>query len=220
MRWVLLVLLCALAATNASAAGFGLYVGTAPEVGRFDIRADPGTEWNFSGGLLIDSNVARNRLFNYRLALGYQYTYLDLNPPFLGFEGDEGHGLSINQSFGFGLVRSRRFRIWAGPALRIAGSHHSGQWRLDPWLPGGYIRVSMPAYLTIQVGIGPELGINLHTGKFGSITLSGGYQVTYDLKIWTTGRSTRDLRGHTLSSGAHIVFANLGFLFRTPGDVF
>jgi len=220
MRWILLILLCTLAATHASAAGFGLYVGTAPEVGRFDIPADPGTEWNFSGGILIDSNVARNRLFNYRIALGYQYTYLDLDRPFRGFGGSEGHGLSINQSFGFGLVRSRRFRIWAGPALRIAGSYHSGQTRLDPLFPGGFSRVSTPAYATVQVGIGPELGINLHTGKVGSVTLSGGYQVTYDLRIWTRGRIDKDSGLSASSSGAHVVFANLGFLFRTPGDVF
>jgi hypothetical protein len=206
MRWGLLILLCSLTATHASAAGYGLYVGTAPEVGRFDIPADPGTEWNFSGGLLIDSNVARNRLFNYRLALGYQYTTFDLDRPFSDFVDDEGHGFSINQSFGLGLVRSRRFRIWAGPAYPLSG--------------GGVNRVSLPAYGTIQVGIGPELGINLHTGKVGSITLSGGYQVTYDLRIWTTGRTTRDGGVSTSSSGAHIVFANLGFLFRTPGDVF
>ena len=69
-------------------------------------------EYGFLGaGLVLDSCLAKNQLFNYRLQLGYQK---DLKYP-----DYPTHKISMNNYFGFGIVRMKYFRWWLGPQLGL-----------------------------------------------------------------------------------------------------
>lgn len=63
-------------------------------------------------GLVVDSNISGNRLFNYRFS-----GLWETNKPGSG-DGLEFTGLSITHDFGFGIIRNRDIRLWMGPRIQ------------------------------------------------------------------------------------------------------
>ncbi len=64
-----------------------------------------------SGGLIFDTAVADDTLFNYRLNLGFggwQHSFDDSDVKYRGFH------YSFLNSFGFGTVRTPHLRFWLG----------------------------------------------------------------------------------------------------------
>ncbi len=128
---------------HSNAAGFGLYAvqgaGDADFTGYYynDISMD--TEQS-AFGLVFDTNLSKNRVFNYRLGIERGTTsYKNADEVKL----DEN---AITHDFGFALVREENLRAWIGPELRVAiqsGQDSSG----NDWNGG-------------SLGLGPAVGMN------------------------------------------------------------
>jgi hypothetical protein len=74
-----------------------------------------GTQWEEEGlsgyGLVLDSNIGKNKLYNYRLNIeSNRIKVVD------GIEYDK---TAIVNTFGFALYRNKRVRVFMGPRLNI-----------------------------------------------------------------------------------------------------
>lgn len=184
---IVVIFLLIWSAPEALATGFGFY-GT---LGKGTLKFED--EWwavNAHGdsregtgiigtGMVIDSNVAQNQLFNYRLNLGYEKLDIDFDQ---AGETDRLESVVIDQDFGLALYKSDTTRIWFGPEQRIFFSHDE-----------------------FGLGIGPALGINLHTSPEASVALKLGF-----LFSGFAAFSDYDKESHA--------FLNLAILFRSEGD--
>lgn len=176
-------------APDALATGFGLY-GT---FGKGTIKFDNG--WFASGshdtsredaefigsGMVIDTNVARDQVFNYRLNLGYEKLTFDSDRE---SETDRLESTVIDQDFGMALYKSDKTRVWIGPEQRILFSHDE-----------------------FGLGIGPVLGINLHTSQEATVALKLGF-------LFSGFAFSGDYEKESHA------FLNLAILFRTADDHF
>jgi len=117
-----------------------------------DVKADYDTSLGF--GLMYDTNVGENKLFNYRLGLEYIK---------VGIDSIQGNTSSTSNSrfdivntLGFGVVRTENIRFWIGPRINIAynGSIGGAGTSSSAW----------------EVGLAPAVGINVeltHEMVFG-----------------------------------------------------
>lgn len=162
-----LILFCVLVWNgNALASGIGFYVqgggGTAEWEaddlrGQFDFDSDS----RHGGlGIVYDSNVSQNSLFNYRAYLGYERAVHDPDNDFGDIKLDS---IVFDQDFGFGLYRSGSLRLWVGPEVRI--SYSSGR-------PDDADDLKFKLF---GIGAGPVAGVNFHINSTLSLCLKGGF---------------------------------------------
>jgi hypothetical protein len=199
---VLITVACLLVwlAPDAMATGFGFYGTLGKGTIRFDKEiyswVDPDSDnsredTEFIGaGMVLDSAVARDRVFNYRLNVGYEKLKVEfdrpeseINLPESGL--DQLESVVIDQDFGLAIYRSDLTRIWFGPELRIFFSHDE-----------------------FGMGLGPVLGINLHTGREASVALKLGFLFS----DFADGVFSSDYEKESHA------FVNLAVLFRSAGD--
>ena len=197
-------------AASPAAASFGLYFDTAigdvmpeaPYAGGVKYKTT-----RLSAGITTDSAVAKDKLFNYRMNLGYENVRERLD----GF-GTFGiyHGASFENIFGFGVYRSKLMRVWLGPSLRIA----SGV--LDK---GSVLGAALPAGRAIRfTGAGGlATGVNFHTGNLGSAALTIGYQFGYNGTFLTGGGAAVP---SALNGTEHRINFGFAYYFRGEGDRF
>jgi hypothetical protein len=215
-------------APNAGAAGYGAYFEYAnafdgkftnafddyPYGGSTDIDY---TEDHYGVGFTFDTAVASDSLFNYRLDIGYQHVAAkyEAKSNLVKLEGSEdGDGISIDNVFGFGIVRNSRMRLWVGPAVRIS---------TDFFSPSGY-----SDYYDFGIGAGPEIGLNFHVNDRISLGLTAGYQILYSLSVTdNNGRycdynsgSCYDYNYDSIDGYEQTAFVKLVVLFRTGDDTF
>ncbi|MCU0849621.1 MAG: hypothetical protein MUD12_17205 [Spirochaetes bacterium] len=67
----------------------------------------------YGGGIVLDSNVASDNLFNYRAELGFHYLTFPHN------RGMNSYMASTVHYFGFGIVRNESIRFWVGPQVTL-----------------------------------------------------------------------------------------------------
>ena len=201
-RYILLVGAALLLAGSVQAAGFGAYLEYAPAGGYVEdgpYRMDYSTN-KVGVGFAFDTNVAKNSLFNYRLNLGYQHSWREYD---FGIE-EAYNGFTMNHAFGFALYRSPSWRLWLGPALRL-----SADVLHEDRIAGRVVNLS--------IGAGPQLGLNVHTGKHVSLAFSAAYQYLYAGLVHSYDNySDTD----TYDGGQHLGSLNLTFLFRTKSDLY
>ena len=101
-------------------------------------------------GLVLDSNIKRNRLYSYRLNL--EKTEVETES---GVEFDR---FSIVNTFGFRLFTNDRVRVWMGPRLNIGIEERRG---------GDGVEVS----------IAPAMGVNVHLGSVVSLGFDLDYKI-------------------------------------------
>lgn len=188
-------------APSALATGLGLYFeygnvfdGQLDHTIAGDVDFD---EDHFGGGFAFDTNVANDRLFNYRLDVGYQHVDGDYGP----FGDLDGDGLVLHNAFGFGVFRNDRVRVWLGPAVRLSFDFFD----------------EVPVFdnvFKLGVGLGPEVGINLHTGDLVSLGLTAGYQFRYVLAVPDDSAFSNE------DGYEHMAFIKMHLLFRLSGDSF
>jgi hypothetical protein len=199
IHWTYSVLLAGaglLFAASVEAAGYGAYFEYGRAMGEIE-HFDYDTN-KFGAGFVVDTNVAKNRLFNYRFTLGYQHSKREFN------NGDEGdfNGVTMNHAFGFGLYRSPALRLWAGPAIRLSADvlHED----LDD-----------VAVVNLSAGGGLQLGLNAHAGNRFSLAISFAYQYLYvgEIVVWDDYDDADRFDGRN-----HLCTLNVSFLFRSAGD--
>ena len=169
--------------TTAHAAGIGLYgAGGTPMINWKYNRTDFGstTDHCYGGGLVVDSAVAKDTLFNYRFTAGYERYGSDNRFLFTEPGSKTAHKFDMCHSFGFGLVRTEAMRFWVGPQI---GAHyiHSSDFPHDRYaiipyyyLPGTGLVYSVGGLLpaphtkkasAIGVDVLLALGVNFNIGE-------------------------------------------------------
>lgn len=139
-----------------------------------DVWADLDTETDSVGlGVVFDSNLAQDRLFNYRLNASLEFVDQEVGQA--GLENQvQGTSFSFDQTFGFGFIRTPDVRVFVGPSL------HLGIGGIDD-----HIRVQGNRFsyeqTTFTAGLGPELGINYHVGRH--LTFSTSAFVRYGFQV-------------------------------------
>lgn len=189
----------------ASAVGYGLSVkyghaqGTLAEVDDEFDDLDL-TAHGVEVGFVLDTNVARDRIFNYRLVGGFEYAATD----WTGAEGFNLYGGSITNTFGFGVWRGPRFRLYLGPDIRLAATTGS---------PGLVVEDDITQ---VDIAIGASIGLNVH---LGSISLSTS--VAYYPQLTLTVFEGDDLTPSGEFAGlTHRVSVGIAFMFRSGGDTY
>lgn len=119
--------------------------------------------------LVLDTAVAKNRIFNYRLSVECgtftaRREYLFKNVSFSVTR------MTCANTFGFGLWRSRLVRIWAGPQIAISYEFSNKDNRI------------LESFLYSKAGA--VIGVNFHTGEFTTVSVEMGFRAGfgYDLK--------------------------------------
>ncbi len=109
-------------------------------------------------GIIFHTAVAEDRLFNYRLTLGYRQITMSQD----GYDNEfKAEGFTMGHTFGFALVRARAVRLWLGPKIGLTYMDDDADWQY------------------FGAGIGPELGLNIHMGPVVTLALAAGYQYSY-----------------------------------------
>lgn len=155
-----------------SAAGMGVYVPLsvgqtmsitdspdyAPDQD-FDFKFDPSAGF----GIAFDTNIGKNKLFNYRLGLEVMKQKVDTVDGF-SCTGDCSFGTRVNMvnTFGFGVLRTQTVRLWVGPRINIAYDYDTGDY--------GYARVGY------EFGIAPAVGVNVNLGRVVSLAADLDYR--------------------------------------------
>lgn len=110
-------------------------------------------------GIMLDTNLVKPKLFNYRLGLEKGTLR------YKSFGGDlEMDETAMTHDFGFALVRDSNLRLWAGPQLRISSQDGSAAGNT---LSG------------VGFGLGPVLGMNWRFAKGIALTASAGYLASF-----------------------------------------
>jgi len=213
-----LSLALAFAPSQSSALGLGAYFEFLRGEGEVDFLGADDLDFDadkFGFGFALDTNLATNRLFNYRMTLGYQHTDRDLDDfNFTGLFSDidlnDANGFSFNNAFGFGLWRGPKHRLWAGPTIRL------GVDVFDADTNNSNIDVDI---VDVSVGGGAMIGLNLHAGENVTVGMSVGYQYLFVEEIVIIDGfgfdDTDSFDGHE-----HLVSVNATIFFRTSGDQF
>ncbi len=118
---------------------------------------------NCLGGidLVVDTAVAKNQLFNYRLSLECYNTIERKDYLIYNYSYSLSRVVLAN-TFGFGFFRSRFLRVWAGPQFTI--SYEFRNWN-------NFILNS-----ATHSKIGSVIGVNLHTGEETTLAFEVGFR--------------------------------------------
>ena len=210
---------------DSQAIGLGIYAtgggGTA------DLTEDweEDTDWSrldtdgdtryFGGGFVLDTNVAKDRVFNYRLNVGYEgakyeadkiineVTDENLTDAIDNYEIDMNRFVFDN-TFGFGVFRNRSVRIWLGPQVRFGYITGEGDYkingetrRLDLW--GGIAGIGAVGGANIHAGDTVSLGVDIgyrYSGYFGKVEKKGSgiYPRSLHTSAWYCKNPAWDIR--------------------------
>ena len=85
------------------------------------------SHWAPGGGMIIDTNLAKDNIFNYRLELGYDLFNVSWFPgSSTDYYFDACNKISSNHYFGFGVIRNKNIRFWIGPNIEVSGLFAQG----------------------------------------------------------------------------------------------
>ncbi|MFH0976943.1 MAG: hypothetical protein V1874_14265 [Spirochaetota bacterium] len=118
------------------------------------------------GGFILDTALAYDRLFNYRLNLGGAYIKLYNDSGVPDLKGTEFH---CYNSFGFGVYRSEDIRVWAGPQIGFGMMEAE----YDMQTSGVY---EYNSFWTVFFSIGAIAGINYNYDNRLSLCFDAGFR--------------------------------------------
>jgi hypothetical protein len=168
-RRTVMVLLLLLIASPVCAGGIGIFFtgGDVEAEWDGDITSIKSDGWHRDFGLTIDSNLATDRLFNYRMELGRAEWEVDsFNNSGVDADLD---GLVMTHTFGFGGLIAPPVRLWFGPELRFT--------RLDGELDGVTAARDIDLF---GYGLGAAVGLNYNLpGRLTLAAKSGFVMMRY-----------------------------------------
>ena len=172
-----------------SGEGLGVYVPFSlyshSSVDTNDVKAD--YDPSLGLGLMYDTNVGENKLFNYRLGVEYMKVGVD---NVQGVPSDQSNNrFDIVNTLGFGIVRNEHIRLWIGPRINVA------------WNSGiGGVDNSGSA---LEIGLAPAAGINIELNRDIVLGLDIDYRVAYLSGTWD-GDGARSFYGDIEGATARI----------------
>lgn len=201
----LFILLFMACAQSAMAFGIGVYgawgmgKGTQSwEVANSSKKYDT-SNMKWAGGIVFDSAVAKDTIFNDRLNLGFGVNTRTID--FTTSRRDiKMYDFSLFNTFGFGLARISIMRFWIGPQIGITYSY------------GDLDFIGKKKYYEVGFLGGMVVGFNFNIGSFFTISLDGGIRYGCVLNYY-------DIPGNYLITldpfaTAYEGFINVSVLFR------
>jgi len=171
-------------------------------VSRDDYDSDVG---RLGVGFVLDTAVAKDKLFNYRLNAALLGLDIELDNPNITGKGEaELVGLAFDNTFGFGVLRSEKVRLWLGPRVRVG--FYVGD--TDDFSTSQDDDVAVAEF-----GVGGAFGANFHVGPTVSLGLETGFMISGYAGEIETRAGNWDIEGSTAS-----LFLNGVVLFRLSGD--
>ena len=203
----------------ASAAGMGVYVpfsvgdtvSVTNTVDNYDIDYDTTNNMKSAVGigLVFDSNLGKDKLFNYRVGLEYQSQSVDTG----SFESGPEYScndsfcdysrINLVQTFGFGVLRTQTVRLWVGPRINLAMNYQSTDYDT-----GYYTNTYSEA--SFEIGIAPAVGVNVNLGRLVTLAFDVDYRFAGIVGAWDDGENFSG----TYSGGAKGATARFSVLFR------
>jgi len=204
LNLVSIIIVCSLCyVSNVDAFGLGVTstIGTGTAKHTYESNTYNGidTEYKYdtsraSIGIVMDTNLSKDKLFNYRLGMVYESEEFDRS----GFKY-QAKGGSIENDFGFGIIRNDLIRLWVGPELRL--TYLEKKWDNNSTTS------------LFEFGLGPVVGVNFNLGPVVTISAKTGYIFNGTGGIRSNNASNSyndtDIKG----SGNYPIF-NLSLLFR------
>ena len=179
---------------------------------------------HFGFGFLLDTAVAKNRIFNYRLQIGYeaseydidsvfnQETGTDISPIISDFKVDIDQ-IVFDNTFGFGIVRRQNFRLWIGPQIRIG--YMTGDGQVTDIL-GTTLQLNFEG---VVYGFAPVIGGNFNFNNNLSIGIDLGYRLSG--MAGNIEKSGLGLTGADDYSGdTNVFFVNFSMIYRLNDDYY
>lgn len=191
--------------TSAHAFGMGFWVSTGEKTSDWtwnNTRMSSNMEHN-DMGITLDTNLAKEKLFNYRLEFGK--AEVDITPFFDQGGNMEADGLVMNHAFGFGMQITPLLRFWFGPELRFT------------WVDGTLNNDPNVDLDLFGFGVGATIGLNVNLPGPLTIGIKGGYSMMnyagegqYDTGV---GYSWRDY-----DIDQDLTYVTVMLMFRTSSD--
>lgn len=173
-------------------------------------------------GFVYDTVVARDEPLNYRVKIGYrlgrrkfddeskitlpeQVPIADDNgvltsvPLTFTPKNETAQGFTLNQTLGYGFLRTSLFRVWAGPTVRFNVDWYGVATDLD--------------IVDVSIGGGPEVGLNYHLSDQLSLSASLSYNYLYIAEYFeTTGEDQK------LAGSQQLLAFSVSLFFRNASD--
>jgi hypothetical protein len=207
---VVVLLICCLAYVgNVEAFGLGVSgsygSGTAKQTYESTSPFTPDPEYKYddtdrkSIGLVLDTNLSKDKLFNYRLGLAYETVNFKRENQTVSYDPK---GCSLENDFGFGIIRTDFLRLWLGPELRFA-------YLKKPW-------ENRRTTHLVEAGIGPVVGLNFNIGSVVTLSVKGGYifNKTYGSRTNPATATTTSSEDTLITGSGNYPIANLALIFR------
>jgi hypothetical protein len=118
-------------------------------------------------GITMDSNLAKDKLLNYRMDLdiGVSYDMYKSSSDFFKYHNAPFFAINTVHTLGFGIYRSKTIRLWLGPQISLGGLFGA------PTVYGGIHKVNNT--WGVNGGIGGALGLNVNIGEVFTIAFTG-----------------------------------------------
>ncbi len=196
------LLLCL--SSSAQAFGVGAYFEYGRVDGEIDFLGNNDVDFDadqFGVGVVFDTNLAKDSLFNYRGTFGYRSSEHTFDTFLNDLELDAG-GFEMNHLFAIGIIRTKHVRVFIGPAIRVGIDVFDTDSDID--------------LVNVDFGIGPELGMNLHLARHLTVSPWIAYQYHYLVQaVDIDGVGDDSYDGYE-----HVVKAGFSILFRSGSDQF
>ncbi|MBN1797563.1 MAG: hypothetical protein JW822_03240 [Spirochaetales bacterium] len=128
-------------------------------------------------GILFDTCVARDRLFNYRLQVGLDLSNASFYDEDLGQDADiDIWQISFINTFGFGMIRNELMRFWVGPQIGFALG-------FEPNFVQDAYYSNMGEFFEFDIFVGVGFGVNIHIGDTISLCADAGISLHEDFMI-------------------------------------
>lgn len=123
------------------------------------------------GGLILDTCVSEDKLFNYRLNLGYNRL--------IQSHEIKMHQLTWVNTFGFGILRTELIRLWLGPQLGMGYEfvvYRAESQRDRQRLREGWPIMRPHKFNIVSIHLGLALGANFNFDHGISLAVEGGFK--------------------------------------------
>jgi hypothetical protein len=182
---------------------------------------DQARRWHV--GFVIDTAVARDKVFNYRLDFGFGAQNFDLDRDGLISGSLDSKGVTIDNTFGFGVVRNSNVRFWIGPQVHV-GFYRGDFEGNQAFLGGGFGETENGDTEYFEFGLGPVAGINVHLDNNITLSFTSGLR-------WNWFSGDLETKAHYDSGGSFVpsedfnihgdsteIYLNMTVLFRSVDD--
>jgi len=184
LRWAWILILFTIFAVTipeTHAVGLGFYLKFSGGRSDLDVEFDgyfnDGNDLEVDGdvgvtgfGFVLDTAVAKDRIFNYRLNLTVEDVEYDGFGGYFNNYSFDFTRLAMDHSFGFAILRKETVRLWIGPQIRF--SVMSGDFNN----PISYSKIDVDDVYGFGGGI--VLGANIHFGPIVSLCIDTGHRST------------------------------------------